>query len=156
MNLARSKSRLQLEQLPDQRTALEAKNLESMMSITSSDKQTDGSNSTGRERGSWELLVIRLCAFLIRRVSDSQQASLLVVLALVLVAAPPDGAHAPFRPPKTLTLALAQPPLIFLSKSLECAEGTSSTHERTLQSMPVITASVGWFLSFDPVIAARF
>ncbi|CAM6026994.1 unnamed protein product [Sphagnum balticum] len=47
MNLARSKSRLQLEQLPDQGTALEAKNLESMMSITSSDKQTDGSNSPG-------------------------------------------------------------------------------------------------------------
>jgi hypothetical protein len=117
MNLARSKSRLQLEQLPDQGTAPEAKNLESKMSITSSDKKTDGSNSTGegeRELGAACDQTLRL----IRRVSDSQQASLLVVL----VAAAPDHAHSPFRPPKTLTLALAQHPLIFLSKSLECAE----------------------------------
>jgi hypothetical protein len=47
MNLARSKSRIQLKQLPDQGTALEAKKFESMMSIRSWDKQTDESNSTG-------------------------------------------------------------------------------------------------------------
>jgi hypothetical protein len=35
MNLARSKSRIQLKQLPDQGTALEAKKFESMMSIRS-------------------------------------------------------------------------------------------------------------------------